>query len=239
MARSARKESNLKIRQPLAALIVVPGNDAERQCVTLFEDHFLEELNVKSVSIRDDRDGLYTVTVAPNMKTLGPKFGRHLNDAKKAILALDGRVIDARLTRGESVTLAVPGADAAITLEDIIVTKNYGDDWAGASDGGTIVLIDKRVTTELKNEGLARDIIRNVQKLRKDTGLDIADRIRLNLETDSQTLRSAIDQFRDYVAGETLATEITNVPSSRAPRCHDLLDIDVERHKLTIALIRV
>ncbi len=207
LARSARKESNLKIRQPLAAVVVVPGSEAERAAVKLFEDHFLEELNVKAVSIRDDRDGLYSVSVSPNMKTLGPKFGRHLGDAKNLIAAMDGRDFEARMARGEALAVAVPGAEAAIAPEDVIVTKNYGNDWAGASDGPTVVLIDKRVTPELKNEGLARDIIRNVQNLRKDAGLDIADRIQLGLESESEMLRSAIKGCEIRISTETLTTQ--------------------------------
>lgn len=210
LARSARKESNLKIRQPLAELVVVPGSDAERNAVGLFEDHFVEELNVKKVTLREDRDGLYSVIVSPNMKLLGPKFGRHLTEAKKVIEGLNGRDLEARLGRGEALSLPVAGTDMAITNEDVTVSKSYGEHWAGASDGPTVVLIDKRISPTLKNEGIARDIVRNVQNLRKDAGLDIADRIRLSLVTESSMLKAAIDQFRDYIAGETLAKEIVS-----------------------------
>jgi len=208
LARSARKESNLKIRQPLAELVVVPGSDAERNAVGLFEDHFVEELNVKKVTLREDRDGLYTVTVSPNMKTLGPKFGRHLADAKKVIEGLKGRDLEARLARGESVNLPVEGTEATVAKEDLTISKSYGEHWAGAADGATVVLIDKRITPTLKNEGIARDIVRNVQNLRKDAGLDIADRIKLGLSTDSEMLKTAIQECSLFVRGETLATEM-------------------------------
>jgi isoleucyl-tRNA synthetase len=212
LARSARKESNLKIRQPLAELVIVPGSDAERNAVGLFKDHFMEELNVKKVTLREDRDGLYTVKVSPNMKTLGPKFGRHLAAAKKAIEGLNGRELEARSARGESLSLTVEGAEAIATMEDLTISKSYGEHWAGASDGASVVLIDKRITPTLKNEGIARGIVRNVQNLRKDAGLDIADRIKLSLVTESPMLKAAIDQFHDYIAGETLAIEILGKP---------------------------
>jgi isoleucyl-tRNA synthetase len=97
-------------------------------------------------------------------------------------------------------------------MEDLTISKSYGEHWAGASDGASVVLIDKRITPTLKNEGIARGIVRNVQNLRKDAGLDIADRITLSLVTDSPMLKAAIDQFHDYIAGETLAIEILGKP---------------------------
>jgi isoleucyl-tRNA synthetase len=236
LARSARKESNLKIRQPLAELVVVPGSDAERNAVPLFEDHFVEELNVKKVTLREDRDGLYTVTVSPNMKTLGPKFGRHLPAARKVIGELNGADLEARLARGESVNLPVEGTDAVVGKEDLTISKSYGEHWAGVADGATVVLIDKRITPTLKNEGIARDIVRNVQNLRKDAGLDIADRIKLSLVTESAMLKAAIDQFHDYIAGETLAAEIVSRPLDGAVH---VAELEVEtKHKVSITLAR-
>src|SRR3972149_6304018 len=146
------------------------------------------------------------------MNTRGPKFGRPLAAAKRAIEGLNGREVEARLACGESVSLPVEGADAIVAKEDLTISKSYGEHWAGAADGATVVLIDKRITPKLKNEGIARDIVRNVQNLRKDAGLDIADRIKLSLVTDSALLKAAIDQFHDYIAGETLAIEVAGSP---------------------------
>jgi isoleucyl-tRNA synthetase len=192
MARSARKDSNLKIRQPLARLIVVPGDDAEKMAVKILENDILDELNIKQIEVRNQRDGLYTLSIAPNMKTLGPKFGKALAEARKVIGGIDPHELEVRLNRGESPEFKVVGSEASITREDFVLTRNYGNDWAGVSEGATVILLDKRITPELKNEGIARDIIRNVQNLRKDAGLDIADRIRLALVTESADLNEAI-----------------------------------------------
>ncbi|MBI1825975.1 MAG: isoleucine--tRNA ligase [Planctomycetes bacterium] len=236
LARSARKESNLKIRQPVAELVVVPGNDTEREAVEIFTDHFEEEINVKKVRVRADRDGLCSVKVAPNNKLLGPKFGRNLQAAKAAIAAIDGVALDQRLARGESISLAVAGADVPIELGDLVITRSYGEGWAGAADGATVVLIDTRITPELRNEGLARDIVRNVQNLRKDAGLDLADRIRLSLVTDSAILRGAIDQFLEYIAAETLASEIMDEPLHSAA---SKAEVKIEPNQsVDIALVR-
>ncbi len=212
LARAARKESRLKVRQPLAGLVVVPGNGTERKAVELFRDHFLEELNVKRVTLQESADDLVTVTVVPNAKTIGPKFGRHSGEARETISRLDGKSVEQSLQAGERVTITIDGNETPIDPDDVTIRRSYGDEWAGAADGQTVVLLDKRLTPELTNEGLARDIVRNVQNLRKEAGLEINDRIRVGLVTESASLRSAIGAFGDYIRSETLAIEITPGP---------------------------
>ncbi len=216
LARSARKDSKLKVRQPLAELVVVPANDVERQAVARFEDHFLEELNVKKVSTREDAADTVTTTLKPNMKTLGAKLGRHASAGRKMVAELDPLEVEATLRRGETIPLTLDASSdegiIEIEAQDVVLTKSYGEDWAGACDGATIVMIDKRLTPELKHEGIARDIIRNVQNLRKDAGLDISDRITLSLCSDNAQLGEAIAAFNDYIASETLATNIQTTP---------------------------
>ena len=106
--------------------------------------------------------------------------------------------------------IGVDGKPVPLGPEDVTLVRSFAEGWAGAADGNTVVLLDKRITPQLKNEGLARDIVRNVQNLRKETGLDIADRITLSLVTESKELREAIDQCHDYVAGETLSIDIVS-----------------------------
>jgi len=238
LGRSARKNANLKVRQPLAELVVVPGDQFEKMAVGDFEADIKEELNVKKVTAREDRDGLYTVSIAPNMKVLGPKFGRHLAAARRNIEGLNGRDIESKLARGETIAISVEGADVAITPDDFVVTRSNGDAWAGASDSATIVLIDMRVTPELRNEGIARDIIRNVQNLRKEAGLDIADRIRLSLMTESVMLKDAIRQSRDYIAGETLAVQVTDEPL-RTSNPKTTVEIEGRQNAVTIGVEKV
>ncbi len=210
LGRSARKDSDLKVRQPLAEMIVVPGDDSDREAVRLFEDHLQDELNVKKVSVRDDGEKLFQVTLAPVMKTLGQKFGRNINAAKEAIAKLDARVAAMALASGESVPVTVEGELASLGREDVSVKRVFQDGWVGSGEAKTVILLDSRVTPELKNEGIARDIVRNVQELRKSSGLDISDRIRLSCKTESKVLAGAIGACKDYVCRETLAVEIVN-----------------------------
>ncbi len=221
LARSARKDSKLKVRQPLAQLIIVPGDDTEHQAVQQFRDHFLEELNVKQVTLRESAGDMTTVSVEPNMKALGPKFGRSAAAAREAVENLDGKLVEDAFARSQPVTINIEGNSTLIDPADVTIRRSYGDDWAGAADGQTVVLVDKRLTPELKNEGLARDIIRNVQNLRKDAGLDIADRITLALVGDAKAPKEAMDAFDDYIKNETLAVEITDTPLGKPLASND------------------
>ena len=233
LGRNARKESNLKIRQPLAELVIVPGNDAERAAAKLFADHFLEELNVKKVSLRDSVDDIVKVAVTPMMKTLGAKLGRRAPQAKEIMGKLDPRIVEEAFTKGETYMVFLDGDSVILDPADVAITRTYGDTWAGSADGQTVVLLDKRITRELKNEGLARDIIRNVQNLRKDSGLDIADRITLSLVTASTELREAIDAFGNYIAHETLATRVIG---EQLVNSAGAIEVDIEGQKVSVAL---
>ncbi len=234
LARSARKESKLKVRQPLGELLVVPANTVEREAVQLFRDQLLEELNVKRVSLRESVDEMVTVRLEPNMRTIGAKFGRHTAAAREAIAKLDGRTVEKTLAAGQPTLLTVQGNTVPVDAEDVTITKSYGEDWAGMADGETVVLLDTRITPTLRNEGIARDIIRNVQNLRKNAELDIADRITLSLTAASETTRTAIDEFADYIAGETLATQIGSTPLE-APLAQGEVKIEAEVVALALA----
>ena len=237
MGRSARKEANLKVRQPLAAMEVVPANDLEREAVEFFGEHFEEELNVKSVALRDSADGTYTVRVEPNMKTIGPKFGRSAPAAKELIPRLDGLAMQSAFDRGESFPVTIDGSTTLLAREDVSVRFAFAEGFAGAVDGKTVVLLDAKITPELRNEGLARDIVRNVQNLRKDSGLDIADRIVLSLTTGSRAVQEAIVQCASYIAKETLAARVVAEPLERAAGTIDV-EIDGPQDVVTISLCK-
>lgn len=210
LGRSARTASKLKVRQPLAELLVVPDNDTERAAVGQFETHFLEELNVKKVTLKKSVADMRSLRVNLNKKLAGPKYGKQLGGISKALDALDSETVLETVEKGMSVTVTVDGDTIDLEPAEVTVAKSYGDDWAAAEDRSTVVLLDKRITSELRNEGLARDIVRNVQNLRKVAGLNMEDRVVLCLRTDSDDLKAAISACGDYIAAETLTTELVD-----------------------------
>ncbi|UCG15230.1 MAG: class I tRNA ligase family protein [Phycisphaerales bacterium] len=209
LARSARTASKLKVRQPLAELIVASGNEFERRAVARFADHLLDELNVKKVSVRESAADLCEIRIDVNKRLVGAKYGSLVPAIIQAVSQVDPVDAAAKVSAGECVPVAAGPENVLLEPGELVVDKSYGQDWVAAEDQQTIVLLDKRITTELKHEGIARDVVRNVQNLRKEMDLNIEDRIVLSLQAESEEVSAGIEAFRDYIARETLAVELT------------------------------
>ena len=201
---AARNTVKIKVRQPLAELKVRPGADSDRRAVERFADQIREELNVKKVTLHEGNGPLLSVEVKPNLKTLGQTFGPRLEGSAGRHPPGRCEALAAQVRADQPIELAL--ASGAVTLQpaDLWVSTKVPEGWAGVDDRGTQVLVDVRITAELKREGTARDVIRQVNQLRKEAGLEMEDRIILYLGTESATLDQAIDAHRDYIAAETL-----------------------------------
>ncbi|MFO0879226.1 MAG: class I tRNA ligase family protein [Gemmataceae bacterium] len=224
---AARNAVKIKVRQPLAELKVQPANEADRRAIERFGDQLVEELNVKRVSLHEGA-ALLTQEVKANPKTLGPKLGAHL----KACLPKHDTVEAAsQLLASLPLKLTRPdGVEVELVREDFFITTRGAEGWSGVLDRGTQVAIDARITPELAAEGMARDVIRQVQELRKQSGLEMEDRITLYLATASDLLQTAIEAHREYIAGETLTSAWANSLQGKS------VHVKVEGNELTIAL---
>ncbi len=237
MARAARASSKLKVRQPLAQVLVKPGNDHERAAIGQFEAHILEELNVKAVATVDSVDDLLTVTARLNKKVAGKKLGKVLPAVEKALAEADATAIAATFARGDNAHVTAAGQTYTLEPEDVEVAMDAGNDWSAAVDGDTVVLVDKRLTEVLKQEGVARDIVRNVQNLRKDADFDIEDRIRLSVRADAADVSAAVAAFQQYICDETLAAEFSaDVLSGAAVHTSE---VKLDGGKVTLQVLRV
>lgn len=204
LARAARAQAKVKIRQPLAEIVVVASGE-EREAIGRFEELILGELNVKSVRYVTDADELAQFELKPNFKSLGPRLGKNMPQAKTAIAALDGAKANENLKNGEPVRLSVGGEEILLTGDDVQVVLAPLDGYQLEREGTHAVALDLSITDELRREGYAREIVHAVQNARKDAGLAVEDRVDLRLGGD-QTLLAAAREFSDYLAGETLAT---------------------------------
>ena len=198
---AARNAVKIKVRQPLAELRVQPGTDAHRRAVERFAEQLCDELNVRKATVHAG-GALLTVEIKPNRKALGPKCGPRLQEVCAAIDAVKP---DGLPTFPHELNLA--SGPFTLQFEDVIITYKGGDGWSGVAEGGTQVALDTRITEELKLAGLAREVVRFVQDLRKTTGLEMEDRIALALATESEPLRKAIEAHRKFIADETLVRE--------------------------------
>jgi len=203
-----RKAGTLRVRQPLAELtVVVPGAaDLKR-----FADVLADEVNVKQVRLLDLDDAAATsagVTqrLTVNARAAGPRLGRQVQDVIRAAKAGDWELDP----EGVPVCGGVPLQEGEFSLETVVDGDGAGTHAVAVLPGGGFVLLDTTVTPPLRAEGLARDVVRAVQQLRRDAGLAVGDRIRLTLEVDddAEDLVAAVDGWSDLIARETLAVDV-------------------------------
>ncbi|HYY26186.1 MAG TPA: DUF5915 domain-containing protein, partial [Candidatus Udaeobacter sp.] len=210
---AARNSARMKVRQPLNEIRILPANEAERHAVSRFADQISEELNVKKVSLHDPSVGpLLQYEIKPNLKTLGPRLGEALKGVQKALATLDPASVVEKVQADGNLVVAAGGEAVVLNQADLLINTKAPDGWAGLTDQRTQIALDVRVTEELAQEGIAREIVRHIQELRKTSGLEIEDRIHLYLQTDSSTVRRAIETHESYIRGETLTIELTNQP---------------------------
>ncbi len=205
---SARESRSLRVRQPLSELVVVPADEAQRRAVGRFADHITDELNVKRLALGDDAAQFLRVAVKPNFKLLGPKHGKAMGRIAAALKGADAAAVARAAGRGETIVLESGGERFELEPAEVLVERHAAAGYAVAEDKGLVVALDAEVTPELEREGLARDLVRHVQQLRKELDLEVTDCIRVAYHTDAEALLLAIDEHRDRIAGETLADEL-------------------------------
>jgi len=213
LGHAARKESTVKVRQPLARVLVQAPDVAGREALEVWRDTILDELNVKALELLDDAGELVTYSLKANLPKLGPRFGKQIGAIRKTLEGAtpeEARRIGESARRGESVELSVSGETLTLAAEDVLVTTHQQSGYAFASEGGWSVGLDTTLTPELVEEGLSRDFVRAIQQARKDTGLEVSDHIAILLVDggDNSRIPDVLENFGDYVQSETLADEL-------------------------------
>jgi isoleucyl-tRNA synthetase len=203
LGRAARAESGIKIRQPLQRALISAqgwsGLPAEMR------DQISDELNVIELADIADADGdLVDISIKPNFKSLGAKYGKSVQDIAKLLGASEPATLVGRLRRGESVLLE----NFAIELEDLVITEVPKSGWMVASHDGESVALDLTLTPELIEAGVVREVIRFIQERRKSDGLDISDRINVSYNAEPH-IRAAISAQESHIRNEVLATAIS------------------------------
>ncbi|MDT4761397.1 isoleucine--tRNA ligase [Sphaerochaeta sp. PS] len=207
MGRSVRASNNLKIRQPLSKLFLVDRTVEEREVLSSMEDIIAEELNVKQVVLQGDESGLVSYSAKANFKVLGAKLGKQMKEVASQIAAFSAETI-ASILDGKLVTLQYSEGEIAIGNEEILVQRTEMEGVKVLNDGSLTVGFDTKVTEELLQEGIARDIVRSIQNLRKESGFDVSDRIVLTYDGD-EVVQKVFANFGETIARETLSNTIT------------------------------
>jgi len=207
VGRSARNVSG-KLRQPLAAAKVFVGSAQQRQDLAELADVLAEEINVKVIEIVTEVGELVNFKLLPNNRALGPKLGPLFPAVREALAQLDPAVAAAALQAGQPLELRVNGQVVSLSGEDVVVQTESRGGLAVASEKGVTVAVDPHLTPELVQEGYARDLVRTINDMRKNAGLDISDRIALAYEAEGD-VAAAVVAFADTIKQETLATQLS------------------------------
>jgi isoleucyl-tRNA synthetase len=211
LGRSARTEARTRVRQPLRrALLVMPRGEASR--LEGLESLVADELNVKEVSLAKGLEQLVSYAVKPNFRALGPRFGGRVGEVARILAASDASALVADLESQGRVTIELHGEHVTLTAEELDVRIEGRKGFSLAREGAYGVALDLELDDELIAEGVAREVVRAVQDLRKTSGLAVDDRIELWLSTEDEGVARALAIHRDAVAGEVLARAVITTP---------------------------
>ena len=206
LALSIRKKNQIKVRQPLKKLIIPVKNVLEKSYIESVAKLICSEINVKKIETIDDSSGIIVKYVKPNLKILGPKYGNKLNDLKNKLGALHKNEIDL-LEKGESIAIYVSNEKITISPSEVLIEYKDIEGWVVANNDKFTVALDTRINKSLFNEGLAREFINRLQNLRKQSGLEVTDKIILYLTPDKLLEQVFVDHL-DYIKNEILAKDI-------------------------------
>jgi isoleucyl-tRNA synthetase len=211
---SARAQAKIKVRQPLHAAVVVATGD-ERGAIERLAEIVRDELNVKELRFVSEADELGEVEVKPNYRALGPRFGKEMPLVAAAVAGLDTGHVAAALRDGETVAISVGGRDHALGAEDLLLSMKPLAGYQVEREGSHAVALELEIDDALRVEGWAREIVHAIQAIRRNTGLEISDRIVLTLDGDV-ALIAAAREHQQWIAGEVLATEVIYESSNGA-----------------------
>lgn len=203
LVHSIRKNSKIKVRTPLQRVLLPVLDEKFSNRIKGVEDIIKSEVNVKSIEYIDDASGLLVKSVKPNFAKLGKQYGPKMKEVSAVISAFSKEEINQIEKVG---ILSKGGFD--LVLEDVLISSQDIPGWSVASEAGITVALDVTITPELKREGVARDFINRVQNLRKDIGLEVLDKIGIEVEKDGELAISSLNEFKDYICTETQALSL-------------------------------
>ena len=203
---SLRKKENIKVRQPLQKIMVPILDEKFQRQLTAVEDLILSETNVKELEYLIDTTGVLVKSIKPNFKTLGPKYGKIMKQIAAVVNQFGADEIAEIETNGVK-ELVVEGENVTLELADVEISTQDIPGWLVINEGGITVALDITLSEELKEEGIAREFVNRIQNLRKDSGLEVTDKIHLKILSHQQ-INNAVNNNKDYICSETLAGKL-------------------------------
>lgn len=202
---SLRQREKIKVRQPLQKIMIPVLEEAEREEILAVSNLIKSEVNVKEIELIDEGSGLLVKQIKPDFKVLGPRFGKDMKSVAAAIMTFDQQQINTLEKDGE-ISVSINEKITTLALEDVIISSQDIEGWLVANANGVTVALDVTLTPDLRNEGIARELVNRIQNLRKDSGFEVTDRVEITLQ-EEEKLKVAVDQYFKYIKEETL-TEV-------------------------------
>ncbi len=223
LGRSIRKDSKLRVRQPLARISVALRSVEERSWLEEFREPILRELNVKEMTFIDDPADLVSYEIKANFRLLGPKFGKDMPKVAAAISTADPAALASAARKGDEVTIEVEDiGPVQLTADELDVKMKTVEGLAVAEDSGYLAALSTELTPELVREGMARDISRTLNNLRKEADYDVSDRIDVEWSSDHAEVKTAVEEHAHTIRQEALAESLTSVPEAEGDQVETL-----------------
>lgn len=230
MVLSLRRKKNLKVKQPLTAIMIPVLDEAQKQDIEAVADLIMSEVNVKGINYVGGDAGILVKRIKPDFKKLGPKFGKNMKAAAQALTSLEQSQI-AQFEKDGKIALTLNGEEAVVQLADVEVISEDIPGWLVANDGNITVALDITITDDLRKEGIARELVNRIQNVRKSKDFNITDRIVVKITPDEH-VNDAVAQFKDYIAKQVLAVAIELAPVEGT----DVIALDMDDYELKITV---
>ena len=230
LVHSLRKKDTIKVRQPLSRILIPILNKETQEQIQAVEDLILSEVNIKAIEYIDDTSGVLVKKIKPNFPKLGKQYGPKMKEISQAVAKFGQEDIAEIEQRGQK-TIAVSDGQIILTREDVDITSEDIPGWSVASENGLTVALDITISDELRQEGIARDLVNRVQNLRKDMGLEVQDKINIQVEKGDELVNAALEANRDYICTETQANTLELQDS-----ISDATELDMDELKLKVKI---
>ena len=234
MVLALRRKVNIKVRQPLGKILIPVLDPAMGHHIEAVRPLIMNEVNVKRIELVAETAGLITKRIKPNFKTLGPKYGKYM----KQIAALTAAFTQEQIAAVESApetTLDLGGERITVTAADFEITSEDMPGWLVTSEGKLTVALDITVTDDLRREGVARELINRIQNIRKDSGFEVTDRIRVEIEA-KEAVVGAVAAYADYIGQQTLARDVR---TAALPEGEFVVESEIDEEPLKIAVTKL
>ena len=207
MVLALRRKVNIKVRQPLQCIMIPVVDEEQRAHIEAVKALIMSEVNVKDIKFVDGAAGVLVKKVKCDFKKMGPKFGKQMKAVAAAVAEMSQEAI-AELEKNGSYTLQLDGTDVLVEATDVEIFSEDIPGWLVANEGKLTVALDVTVTEELRQEGVARELVNRIQNIRKSSGLEITDKIKITLSKNQQT-DDAVNEYKDYICNQVLGTSLT------------------------------